>query len=491
MHYVDQPETLDRNGMPAALLADRQPQGRKWPVHYAAVEPFAIAADIATIATSSVLSGFLYHLQDPSSANDVSKSVGLAILVSALFVSLMKIRGMYRPAELLILPRQIRATCLTWITAFLVLAGALFALKIGSEFSRGTSVVFATLGLTALIVNRRITDYLLAKGLAEKRFSGRNIVLITDDASKDNAGLTQALMDTGFRVKRHFLLPDSCSDVEQRQRVVASVIDYVRGSDIEEIVVGASPDPWSELRTLGAELRVLPFPVSFVPVGAAAELFRRPRHDLGSAVCVELHRGLMSPLEHATKRLMDLALAGAALLLLSPLLLLVAIAIKLDSAGPVLFRQQRCGFNGRAFQIYKFRTMSVLEDGPSVVQARIGDSRFTRLGAWLRRTSIDELPQLLNVLNGSMSLVGPRPHALAHDNEFDKLVRNYAFRRRVKPGLTGWAQVHGCRGPTPTRASIEERVEFDLWYIDNWSLSLDIAILLRTPIELIRGNNAY
>ncbi|MGY3451435.1 undecaprenyl-phosphate glucose phosphotransferase [Bradyrhizobium sp. USDA 4353] len=491
MHYVDQPETLDRNGLPAAILAERQVQERKWPVHYAAVEPFAIAADIATITLSSVLSGFLYHLQDAADANDVSKSVGLAILVSALFVSLMKIRGMYRPAELLVLPRQIRATCLTWITAFLVLAGALFALKIGSEFSRGTSIVFAMLGLSALILNRRITEYLLVKGLAEKRFSGRNIVLITDEASKDNAGLIQVLTDTGFRVKRHFLLPEPGAGADQRQRIVASVIDSVRGSDIEEIVVGANPDPWSDLRTLGAELRVLPFPVSFVPVGTASEMFKRPRRELGSAVCIELHRGLMSPVEHATKRLMDVLLAGLALTLLSPLLLLVAIAIRLDSPGPVLFRQQRCGFNGRAFQIFKFRTMSVLEDGPSVVQARLGDSRFTRIGAWLRRTSIDELPQLLNVLNGSMSLVGPRPHALAHDNEFDKLVRNYAFRRRVKPGLTGWAQVHGCRGPTPTRASIEQRVEFDLWYIDNWSLSLDIAILLRTPLELIRGNNAY
>jgi putative colanic acid biosynthesis UDP-glucose lipid carrier transferase len=135
--------------------------------------------------------------------------------------------------------------------------------------------------------------------------------------------------------------------------------------------------------------------------------------------------------------------------------------------------------------------MSVLEDDQSIVQARKSDKRFTRLGVWLRRTSIDELPQLLNVLDGSMSLVGPRPHAAAHDNEFDKVVQNYAFRRRVKPGLTGWAQVHGCRGPTPTAESVEQRVEFDLWYIDNWSLSLDMAILLWTPIELVRGRNAY
>jgi putative colanic acid biosynthesis UDP-glucose lipid carrier transferase len=173
------------------------------------------------------------------------------------------------------------------------------------------------------------------------------------------------------------------------------------------------------------------------------------------------------------------------------LLALAAIAIKLDSPGPVFFRQQRCGFNGRTFLIRKFRTMHVLEDGHVIAQATPLDRRVTRVGKLLRRTSFDELPQLLNVLEGSMSLVGPRPHALAHDGQFDKLVRNYAFRRRVRPGLTGWAQVHGCRGATPTASMIEARVQYDLWYIDNWSIRLDLAILLRTPMEVLRGRNAY
>jgi putative colanic acid biosysnthesis UDP-glucose lipid carrier transferase len=491
MQYLKQPEAFDRSGMSAGVLAERLDERRKWPIHYHSVEPFAIAADAAAITVSSVLAGLLYHLQYPSVADDISKSLGSAILVSALFILLMKLRGMYQPAELLVLTRQIRVVCLTWITVFLVLAGAIFALKVGSEISRGTSIVFATLGLMALIAQRRIVEYLLAKGLAEKRFSGRNIVLITDHPNKDNAHLTQALTDTGFRVKRHFLLPAPSLDPGHKQRVIASVVDYVRGSDVEEIVVGTDVGPWPEMRALAADLRVLPFPVSFVPVGTASEMLRRPRRELGSTTCVELQRGQLTPFEHAAKRAMDLMFAAGALIALLPLLVIVAVAIKLDSPGPVLFRQQRCGFNGRPFQIYKFRTMSVLEDGPSIVQAQLGDKRFTRLGAWLRRTSIDELPQLLNVLNGSMSLVGPRPHALAHDNEFDKVVRRYAFRRRVKPGLTGWAQVHGRRGPTPTRASIEERVELDLWYIDNWSLSLDLAVLLWTPIELVRGQNAY
>ena len=146
----------------------------------------------------------------------------------------------------------------------------------------------------AMIVQRWVVERLLAKGLAEKRFSGRNIVLITDHSSKDNAYLTQALMDTGFRVKRHFFLPAQSGDQELRGRVISSVVDYVRGSDIEEIVVGAGVGPWSELRTLAADLRVLPFPVSFVPVGAASEMFRRPRRELGEAVCIELQRGQRS-----------------------------------------------------------------------------------------------------------------------------------------------------------------------------------------------------
>jgi putative colanic acid biosynthesis UDP-glucose lipid carrier transferase len=176
---------------------------------------------------------------------------------------------------------------------------------------------------------------------------------------------------------------------------------------------------------------------------------------------------------------------------LVPFFALIAAAIKWDSPGPVFFKQQRCGFNGHRFAIYKFRTMRVLEDGPAVTQAVPDDWRVTHVGKWLRKTSADELPQLLNVLLGNMSLVGPRPHAMAHDTEFDTAVQQYAYRRRVKPGLTGWAQIHGSRGPTPTRALIEQRVKYDLWYIDNWSLRLDFAILLRTPIEVLRSRNAF
>jgi putative colanic acid biosynthesis UDP-glucose lipid carrier transferase len=492
MNFVKQPISADLSvGVSARDLEEQPHAGRKWPIHYDSVELLAIVADFATIVLASVFSGLSYHLQDLGTSGDIGKSLGAAILVSALFISLMKIRGMYKPTELLVLRNQIRVVCLAWTSVFLLLAGTVFALKIGNEISRGTSMLFAMFGLIALIAHRSVLKELLTKGLAERRFSGRNIVLITEHSRIGDTNLTQSLTGLGFCVEEQFIFPPPGANARHRERVVAGVIECIRGSDIEEIVVGADPNRWSELSAMVAELRVLPLPVSFIPLGTASEIFRRPSRELGSAVCVELQRGPLTSFEHAAKRCLDVLFAGVAVASILPLLAIVAVAIKLDSPGPILFRQKRCGFNGKSFLIRKFRTMSVLEDGPSIVQAQFADKRVTRLGAWLRRTSIDELPQLLNVLDGSMSLVGPRPHAVAHDNHFDKLVQNYAFRRRVKPGLTGWAQVNGCRGPTPNAASIERRVDYDLWYIDNWSVGLDFAILLQTPIELLRGRNAY
>jgi putative colanic acid biosysnthesis UDP-glucose lipid carrier transferase len=490
MNFVRHPIRVDTSDAVSVRgLHEQSRSTRKWPIHYDSVELLAIVVDFATIVSASVLSRLLYHFQESGTTGDIGRSLGSGILVSALFILLMKIRRMYRPTELLVLRDQIRAVCQAWVSVCLLLAGTVFALKIGNELSRGTSMLFAILGLIALIVHRRLLRNLLAKGLAERRFSGRNIVLITDH-SQMGAGLSHILTCLGFCVEQHVIFPPPNADSRRQERVIARVVEHIRGSDVEEIVVGADPNRWSELRTVLAQLRILPLPVSFIPLGSASEIFRRPSRELGSVTCVELQRGPLTSFDRAAKRCIDVLFAGMALAALLPLLAIVAVAIKIDSPGPALFRQKRCGFNGKTFHICKFRTMSVLEDGPTIIQAQFADKRVTRLGAWLRRTSIDELPQLFNVLDGSMSLVGPRPHAVAHDNHFDKVVRNYAFRRRVKPGLTGWAQVHGCRGPTPTAASIERRVEYDLWYIDNWSFRLDFAILLQTPVEILRGRNA-
>jgi len=190
------------------------------------------------------------------------------------------------------------------------------------------------------------------------------------------------------------------------------------------------------------------------------------------------------------KRAFDIVLAGLGLLLLSPLLALVALLIVVESRGPVIFRQARRGFNGDTFMIWKFRSMRVVESGYRMQQAQKNDPRITRVGRFIRATSIDELPQLVNVLTGQMSLVGPRPHAVSHDEALSRELAVYAHRQRIKPGITGWAQVHGFRGETTTREQIEGRVEHDIYYIDNWSILLDLWIIILTVFHPAARRNA-
>jgi putative colanic acid biosysnthesis UDP-glucose lipid carrier transferase len=196
-------------------------------------------------------------------------------------------------------------------------------------------------------------------------------------------------------------------------------------------------------------------------------------------------------LQRALKRSLDLSIAVPALILLAPIMALFAILIRIDSSGPALFFQRRLGVGGKPFEIVKFRTMSVLEDGENITQVRRDDKRVTSMGRWLRKSSLDELPQLINVIRGEMSLVGPRPHAVAHDRLFGVLIDNYQLRQSVKPGITGWAQVHGLRGETRTVDDMKERVAFDIWYARHASLALDLEILGRTPMEVLRQRNAY
>jgi putative colanic acid biosysnthesis UDP-glucose lipid carrier transferase len=191
------------------------------------------------------------------------------------------------------------------------------------------------------------------------------------------------------------------------------------------------------------------------------------------------------------KRAMDILVAGGALLFFAPLLALVAVLIKLESPGPVLFRQSRGGLNGQAFTIFKFRSMRCQENGSKVVQAKRDDDRITTVGRILRKTSIDELPQLLNVLKGDMSIVGPRPHALAHDEHYGAVIPNYHLRFRTRPGLTGLAQIKGLRGGTSAVEAMAARIDADNEYIERWTLSGDIKILLMTVPHLLLAENAY
>jgi putative colanic acid biosynthesis UDP-glucose lipid carrier transferase len=191
------------------------------------------------------------------------------------------------------------------------------------------------------------------------------------------------------------------------------------------------------------------------------------------------------------KRVSDVVLAALILVLISPLLLAIAVGVKMSSPGPVIFRQRRNGLDGEEIVVYKFRTMRSMDDGEVVPQATKGDPRITPFGAFLRRTSLDELPQFVNVLQGRMSIVGPRPHAVAHNEQYRQMIKAYMVRHKVKPGITGWAQVNGLRGETETVEKMRQRVEYDLEYLRNWSLGLDLQIIVRTARLVLFDRNAY
>jgi Undecaprenyl-phosphate glucose phosphotransferase len=212
---------------------------------------------------------------------------------------------------------------------------------------------------------------------------------------------------------------------------------------------------------------------------------------VGPMASLRLTRPPMSRIQQMEKRAFDILFALGALVALSPLLLLVAALIRLDSKGPVLFRQTRYGFNQEPFRIFKFRSMRTMEDGAKIRMVTKDDPRVTRVGAFLRRSSIDELPQLLNVLSGEMSIVGPRPHALSHDQRYVERLSRYTRRHNVKPGITGWAQVHGYRGEIRNDGDMQNRLEYDLFYVDNWSLALDIKTVFLTIFSKKTRENAY
>ena len=471
-------------------LSGRLDDRRRWSIGYESVEAITIVSDLATILFASVLSGTLYQSQIFGSRGESIGYLGVGVIVSTLFVLWMKSRRMYELTSLLDLRRQLTGVCVVWLCIFLLLTAAVFAMGLSELFARKANLFFAIVGVALLIGHRVLWKELLNKAVHAKRV-GRRIVLITDQLRVEPINLAETLQTFGFRLEQRFTLPSVNQGTQILEEAIAQVIAWVRGSDVEEVVVAADPSHWLEMRGPIDALRVLPLPVSLVPTGPAADIFSHRLRAGGGRICVELQRSPLRPLECAVKRGMDIVVAATSLIVLAPVFFAAMVAIKLDSPGPLLFRQMRCGFNGRQFQIIKFRTMTVMETGASVQQAEAADPRVTRVGKWLRRASVDELPQLLNVLNGSMSLVGPRPHAIAHDIAFDKMVRNYAFRQRVKPGLTGWAQIHGLRGPTPNPESVRRRVEHDLWYIDHWSIWLDLKIVLKTIVEVVRGRNAY
>ena len=266
---------------------------------------------------------------------------------------------------------------------------------------------------------------------------------------------------------------------------------YVKTHGIQSIYLSLPMASQPRILALLDELRDTTASIYFVPDLFVTDLIQSRASSIGDVPVVAVCETPFIGINGLLKRLIDIVISVTALLLCLPLMLLIAVIIRLISPGPVIFRQHRYGLDGVEIVVYKFRTMTVCEDGDVIPQATQGDARVTRLGRWLRRTSLDELPQFINVLQGRMSVVGPRPHAVAHNEVYRKLIKGYMIRHKVKPGITGWAQVNGLRGETENLDKMRTRIEYDLDYLRNWSLALDFLIIARTVGLVIKDGCAY
>ena len=449
------------------------------------VEGAAICSDAVLILATSVLTGIVYNLAAFNRVGSVEVFLGVGALACVNFSAILAARAAYRPQNLANFWKQARETTAVWLFVLLVLLAVAFSFKVSDTYSRGATFTFFVVGLAAITGWRFFLARFLVQALAVGAFAEQKAILLAEEGQLAGSSVIEALNRCGYTLMRPVEFARNSVSSKNASSLSAKamneILEISRDGPIDCLFLLVSWDDRRLIELLMKQLRVLSIPIYLLPDRNVAHFLSNRIVNIGTAWTAELNRAPLPATERACKRTLDLLIASAALIMLAPMMVLVAAWIKIESPGPAFFMQRRSGFNGSTFRIYKFRTMSVMEDGPVIRQATKNDPRLTRFGRVLRRTNIDELPQLLNVIAGDMSIVGPRPHPLALNSEYENVVGNYAFRHHVKPGLTGWAQVNGLRGETQTVDLMAKRVEFDLWYIDNWSLWLDLRDFCCAP----------
>ncbi len=444
--------------------------------------------DLAVLLGTGLLAhGLRFGTMEMSGAT--LNAVLLSLLIAA---NALQLAGSYRPEALADGAGQLRKAAFACVATVLLLALLGYLTKTSDHTSRLWAGLWFVLALTGLLAVRAALFATLRHGRAHALLAQRVAVLA-------GPGMMEAAVAVRHRLERRAGQPLAVVDLFSvgEAPAVERVEDLLRRAGeggIDRIVLVF---PWHDMaavQALVAPLRALSVEVDLVPPEVDARLLDRPARRIAGLPALNLIARPLSERQVIAKRLTDLAVAGLALLVLAPLLAVIALAVRLDSPGPVLFRQPRRGFNNGVFTVFKIRTMRHdLRDPEGGRLTARGDPRVTRVGRVLRRSSLDELPQLFNVLRGEMSVVGPRPHALsakAGDTPYAEAVQTYARRYRVRPGITGWAQVNGWRGGTGTLEDIENRVACDLYYIENWSIWLDLRIIAMTLCNLT-GKQAY
>jgi Undecaprenyl-phosphate glucose phosphotransferase len=437
----------------------------------AALQLCIVVGDVLAVAFAGIASSLIWD----GTLNLPPHYWGHIIVGCIMFVLVMQLAGMYRFVSL----RRHRDYLLRlsglWAAVVLTLIAVIFLSRRADEYSRGWMLLWALGGWSALATTR------LLAWQAIRQFRGQlvtRIAVVGEPAAANRCAQRLQAEANGSDTDVVGVL-----EAEDFLGPVARL--QAADMRIDEIVLAV---PHSDLLDLDAALGKLGPRVFDIKVG----LDFGGRGRSGRLILVPIWHRPLAGLPNVVKRAIDACASAILLVFVLPLMAAVAGLVKLDSPGPVMFKQQRFGLSKKPFKLYKFRSMHyAAANDPAVPQARRRDPRVTRVGRFLRQSSLDELPQLLNVLRGDMSLVGPRPHATSHDEKYAELIEGYSLRHHVKPGITGWAQVHGWRGETDTLEKMERRVEYDIYYINNWSLLLDIQILFRTLVVVLGQRNAY
>ena len=447
----------------------------------------AALIDGTTVTLSALMVGVVYHAIFYKIFGVSAAFVEFSLLTALMFVLFNVLHHEYEISSYLTFPGHARRAFLVWNIAFLTVMAFIFMTKQTVAFSRGSIVIFYGVGLLCVICCRAGLVSKVKTNAVIGKVSAVRVVLVGNEADVQDFTTRYTPWLFGVDIVASFVLRGA--DTLHDDLALASASARVLKPDDIYILL-----PWTEAATIEACI------TAFVKVPASIHLGPQRVLDRYSSVSVSrigkvyslnVVRRPLANIDIIIKRAFDLAVGIPLLIGLSPLLLLLALAIKLDSPGPVLFTQRRYGFNQENFRIVKFRSMSVSEDGRGVRQAVRNDPRVTRIGHLMRRCNLDEFPQLVNVIRGDMSLVGPRPHALIHNQQYERTIADYARRHNVKPGITGWAQIHGLRGEITSDSTMRQRVEYDLYYIDNWTIGMDLRILAMTLLSPKAFANAY
>lgn len=449
--------------------------------------------DAGVISLALLVSMYIYGLDVPQNNYSYSVLGLLAIVAFSVFSEAMQVYSSLRAASM-------REICLrisgTWLMVAFFCALLGYFLRVSTDYSRVTLGLWLLLTPLGLISLRVLVMGVLAQ-LRMRGYNTRSVAIVGAESNGQHlAEVIQSEPRFGYRFLGFYEDRKSGERIDQAfNRQIrggfSDLVDSSKAGKIDLVYITLSSRGQERIAELIDKLRDTTVSVHIVPDFFIYGLLHSRWANIGSIPTLSIFESPFKSVYGWVKRLEDIIISSIILTLIFIPMLVIAVGVKLSSPGPIIFKQRRYGMDGKQIRIWKFRSMTTCDDGDKVVQATKNDQRMTAFGAFLRRTSLDELPQFFNVLRGEMSIVGPRPHAVAHNEQYRKIISGYMLRHKVPPGITGWAQINGWRGETDTIEKMEKRVECDLWYIRRWSVWLDLKIIFRTVFKGFKSENAF